>query len=216
VDGPRFHNQLTIENGDRALKIKGPGSKGELLRGQIALIKAVRENAENGKPLMIGKSRIRKLLKELRYKNPKAYHKARHLSIPVQRKLFILPIFAALGLGSLGTALAPMISGALGLSGTTGALAGAGIVTGGALAAGAAIAGALNSGENQNDKLARLKVDQMDLQGEVAMTKAQLKDARSKLDYKMIDIDSQVADLIEAINSHALILNMWVDSRSLI
>jgi len=201
-------------------EIKGPGSAEELLKGQIALLKTVREKAEKGQNIKLPSKKVKALLTELKKKNPKAYKKVRRLSMPVQRKLFIGPIFAALGLGALGTALAtaitPSLSSALGTGvGSalgTGVAAAAGIATGAALVGGAVL-GAVGS---RKDMLSRLKQEKMMMMGDVALAKMKFKQAVNDLNAKFLEIGNHVDNLSELTKSRINMLNLWIDSRSLI
>ncbi len=194
-------------------EIKGPGSADELLKGQIRLLKIVRVNAEQGKETQLSSKTIRKLLTELKTKNLSAYKKVRKLNVPVQRKLFLMPLLAALGIGgALGTglssALTPTIGSALG--------AGAGAALG--IGAGAAILGAsaLGSFSNKKNIISELKREKSAMMGEVALVKMQFKEASAKLNTKFQEIENHVENLSEATKSRINMLNLWIDSRSLI
>ena len=143
---------------------------------------------------------VRKLLLQLRAKDPTAYKQVKTLPFTQQRKLFLEPILNALGLGSISSALGPLGTSLMGVGGV---VAGVGL-------------GALAGRMGQNNELSRLKQEKMKIDSELMMVKSQRDSDRAKFDFKLGELENQLADLNESAESGANLIGLWVDSHALI
>jgi len=173
----------------RDLKLKHTDLKSRVLRA----IKA-------GKPFKLNRTDVRKLMVELRHANPQAYEQAKIMNLNQRRKLFMGPIFEALGLGELSEKLGPLGSTLLGV---------------GTVAAGVGV-GAIAGRMGQSNTIDELNREKNKIESSLMMIRTQAENNRSKLEFKLGELETQISDLSETSESGVNLLNLWVDSHVLI
>ena len=143
---------------------------------------------------------MRKLLLKLKDKNPAAYEQVKKLKFTEQRKLFLEPILNALGLGSIANAFGPLGTTLVGLGGVA---AGVGI-------------GAIAGRASQNNEIRKLHEEKNKYDSELLMVEGQRDSARAKFEYKLNELENQLADLSQSGDSGVNLISLWVDSHTFI
>jgi len=137
---------------------------------------------------------------ELHHANPEVYKQAKKMSFDQRRQLFIKPILEALGLKELSDKLDPLGSTLLGV---------------GTIAAGLGV-GAAAGRIGQSNTIEELTREKNKVEGTLMMIRTQAENNRSKLEFKIGELETQISDLNETSESGVNLLNLWVDSHVLI
>jgi hypothetical protein len=156
--------------------------------------------AKAGKPFNLNRKDVRKLMLELKHANPGVYQSAKNMNFTQRRQLFIKPILEALGLSDLSSQISPLAS----------TLIGVGTIAGG-LGVGA-MAGRIS----QSNTIKELTHEKNKVEGALMMVRTQAENNRSKLEFKIGELETQISDLNETSESGVNLLNLWVDSHVLI